>query len=194
MSSIFNQKLFLVKEVFSLLKFEKNFDIFNPETGEKILTCRESNLALSTKFMRLSEYKGHTPFDIEITNARGEKVISIQKNESVFLAKIKVLDEQNNIIGFLKPSLASLGCGFYILDSNENKICELNGEIFQWRFIASHRNIKFAQITKKWAGVGKELLTNADNYIISIGEDIAHQDNIVKLILTSAICIDMVFR
>lgn len=95
-----------------------------------------------------------------------KKSFLYKKNELVFLAKIKVLDEQDNIIGFLKQSLASLGCGFYILDSNENNICELNGEIFQWRFIASHRNIKFAQITKKWAGVGKELLTNADNYIV----------------------------
>ena len=45
-------------------------------------------------------------------------------------------------------------------------------------------------VTKKWAGLGKELFTSADNYIIEIKEGTANN----ALLLAAAIAIDTVFK
>jgi hypothetical protein len=47
-----------------------------------------------------------------------------------------------------------------------------------------------AEITKKWAGLGKELFTSADNYILSINDDIEPNDSGRILMLAAVLCID----
>ena len=58
MNQIFNQNIFLVKEQIGLFKAANNFDIFNPENNELVLTCREPNLGFFCKtisFYRLQK-------------------------------------------------------------------------------------------------------------------------------------------
>jgi uncharacterized protein YxjI len=45
-------------------------------------------------------------------------------------------------------------------------------------------------VTKKWAGFGKELFTNADQYIIEVKESGSSN----ALILAAALAIDIVFK
>ena len=49
-------------------------------------------------------------------------------------------------------------------------------------------------MTKKWAGIGKEVFTSADNYILKISNDVPQNDDVRKLILAAVICIDMVLK
>ena len=49
-------------------------------------------------------------------------------------------------------------------------------------------------MTKKWAGLGKELFTSADNYILQISPQVPPGDTVRKLILAAVMCIDMVLK
>ena len=49
-------------------------------------------------------------------------------------------------------------------------------------------------ITKKWAGIGRELFTSADNYMISLSETAATQAGNVVLLLAAGLAIDVVFK
>lgn len=53
---------------------------------------------------------------------------------------------------------------------------------------------ELAHVSKKWAGIGKEFFTSADNYILEISNDVPQNDDVRKLILSSVICIDMVYN
>ena len=47
-------------------------------------------------------------------------------------------------------------------------------------------------VTKKWAGVGKELFTSADNYIISINGE--PDESINTLLLAAGLAIDTIYK
>jgi hypothetical protein len=49
-------------------------------------------------------------------------------------------------------------------------------------------------VTKKWAGLGKELFTTADNYIISLNERTSANADAGALLLAAGLAIDMVLK
>ncbi|MDP3104212.1 MAG: phospholipid scramblase-related protein [Candidatus Methanoperedens sp.] len=48
-------------------------------------------------------------------------------------------------------------------------------------------------MTKKWAGLGKELFTTADNYVVDMSPQ-ASDETLKKLVLSAAFCVDMVLK
>ena len=57
---------FLFKEHVNLFKASNNYDVYDPQTNEIILHCREKNLNPFYKIIRLllSDFKSMTPFEI----------------------------------------------------------------------------------------------------------------------------------
>jgi uncharacterized protein YxjI len=194
MSDVINHDLFLVKEHVGVFKAANNFDIYDPSTGAIIMECREPTLGLFTKLLRFTDYKRMTPFDIQITTPAGERVVRIQRGVSLFLSKIEVRDQDNNLIGGFQQKLFSIGGKFDVLDQNDQVICQLQGKWTGWDFYFRSADKEFAHVSKKWAGLGKEMFTSADNYVLEIDNDIPKNDNSRKLILAAVMCIDMVLK
>lgn len=194
MNPVLNQNLFFVKEHIGIFKASSNYDIFDPQTQEMIMTCRESKLSLITKILRFTDLKRMTPFNIEVRDAQGQKIISIKRATTFFLSKVEVFDEKDELIGKFKQKLFSIGGKFDILNPNDEIICQLKGKWTSWDFKFVKGNQQFAQVNKKWAGIGKELFTTADNYILQIDENVAENHMIRQLILGAVMCIDMVLK
>lgn len=194
MSNILNKNLFLIKEHIGILKAANNFDIFNPEDGQLIMTCREETLGVFTKLLRFTDYKKRTPFDIEIKTTDGKRVIRVKRGISFFLSNVSVVDEHDRIIGRFKQKLFSIGGAFNILDPNDKLICYLKGKWTGWDFKFISDGKELAHVTKKWAGLGKEFFTSADNYMLNISESVPKDDPVRKLILAAIMCIDMVLK
>ena len=55
-------------------------------------------------------------------------------------------------------------------------------------------NNELASVTKKWSGIGKEMFTSADNYILRISDEVAPDHSIRQLILGAVMCIDLVLK
>jgi uncharacterized protein YxjI len=49
-------------------------------------------------------------------------------------------------------------------------------------------------VSKKWAGLGKELFTTADNYMLAIDDSMGADDSRRILIVAAVMCIDMVLK
>lgn len=194
MVEVINKNLFLVKEHLGLLKAANNFDIHDPSTGEVIMECREPTLGLFTKLLRFTDYKRMTPFDIQIRTPDGQRVVRIQRGVSLFLSKVTVSDHNNEFIGGFEQKLFSIGGKFDVVDKHEQVICQLEGKWTGWDFHFKHNETELAHVSKEWAGLGKELFTSADNYILEIAEDVPENDDARKLILAAVMCIDMVLK
>ena len=194
MSDVINHNLYLVKEHVGIFKAANNFDIYDPSTGNVIMECREPNLGIFTKLLRFTDYKRMTPFDIQVTTPDGERVVRIQRGISLFLSKIEVRDQDNNLIGGFKQKFFSIGGKFDVLDQNDQVVCQLQGKWTGWDFYFRSDEKEFAHVSKKWAGLGKELFTSADNYVLEIANDIPKNDDSRKLILAAVMCIDMVLK
>jgi uncharacterized protein YxjI len=185
---------FFVKEHVGLFKASNNFDIFDPETGTKVMECREPNLGLISKLFRFTDYKRMTPFNIEVRTPSGEKVLSVKRGISLFLSRVEVLDENDRVVGRFKQKFFSIGGKFDVLDSNDQIVCALKGKWTSWDFRFVNGESELAKVAKKWAGVGKELFTSADNYMLSIGSEVPKSDARRILILAAVMCIDMVLK
>ncbi|MCC9016742.1 MULTISPECIES: phospholipid scramblase-related protein [Flavobacterium] len=194
MNPILNQNLFLVKEHVGMFKASNNYDIYNPESNQIILNCRENNLGFFTKMLRFTDYKRMTPFNVEIAAASGEKLISVKRGIAVFRSNVEVFDDKERLIGTFKQKFFSFGGRFEILDKNEKPVATLQGKWTGWDFKFTHENKQLAQVSKKWAGMGKELFTSADNYVLQIEETVAQDSPQRQLILAAVMCIDMVLK
>ncbi len=194
MLDVINKNLFLVKEHVGMFKAANNYDIYDPESGEIILECREPSLGLFTKLFRFSKYKRMTPFDVQIKTPDGQRVVRIQRGISIFLSKVTVTDANNDVIGGFKQKFFSIGGKFDVLNKNDVAVCRLTGKWTGWDFKFKDGERELASVSKKWAGLGKELFTSADNYVLEIAEDVAADDDVRKLILAAVMCIDMVLK
>lgn len=194
MDTIFNKNLYFVKEHVGMFKAANNYDIYDPNTQEIILECREENLGIFTKIFRFTDSKTITPFEIEIRRPGGKRLLTIKRGISFWLSKVEVLDESNRMIGLFKQKFFSLGGKFEIHDEMDNLVATLKGKWTGWEFTFSKNDMPLAKVTKKWAGVGREMFTSADNYIIEIQPTVPQNDTSRPLIIAAVMCIDMVMK
>lgn len=189
-----NRNVFLVKEHVGLFKAANNFDIYDPDTGQIVMECREDTLGMITKLFRFTDYKRMTPFDVQVRTPDGQQVVRVSRGISIFLSRVTVFDETDAIIGGFKQKLFSIGGKFDVLDAQDNPVCALKGKWTGWdfKFLAGEQEL--AHVTKKWAGLGKEMFTSADNYVLSISETVPPDSPVRSLILAAVMCIDMVLK
>ena len=80
------------------------------------------------------------------------------------------------------------------LDANGIEVCQLKGKWTGWDFRFIMDNRELAHVTKKWSGLGKELFTSADNYVLQIADEVPVNSPARQLILAAVMCIDMVLK
>jgi len=194
MHPVLNRNLFFVKEHVGMFKAANNFDVFDPQTGEIMLLCREEKLGLLTKFLRFTDYKRMTPFCVEIKTPDGKTLVTVKRGVSIFLSKVDVLDENGTRIGGFKQKFFSLGGKFDVLDDQDQPLCMLKGKWTGWDFRFMNGETEYAHVTKKWAGLGKELFTTADNYVLQITNAVPADHPLRELIIAAVMCIDMVLK
>lgn len=185
---------FLVKEQVGMFKAANNFDVFDLHSGEQVLECREEKLGFFTKLLRFTDYKRMTPFHVTIRDMEGNIVVDVKRGISIFLSDVKVFDGEGVYIGGFKQKFFSLGGAFSVLNDAGEPVCQLKGKWTGWDFRFMKDTTELAHVTKKWAGLGKELFTSADNYVLEVAEGVPPDGVLKRLILAAVMCIDMVLK
>jgi uncharacterized protein YxjI len=193
-SSAFALDTYLVKEHVGLFKAANNFDLYDPATGQIVLLCREESLGLFTKLLRFTDYKRYTPFDISVRTPSGELVVQVKRGVTILRSVVEARDGKGRLLGTFRQKLFSIGGSFDILDLTEKVVCTLKGKWTGWDFRFLSGTTELAKVTKKWAGIGKELFTSADNYVISIAPSVPADGPARPLIVAAVLCIDMVLK
>jgi uncharacterized protein YxjI len=194
MHPVLHNNLFLVKEHVGMFKAANNFDIFDPKTNQKIMECREPNLGLFTKLFRFTDYKRMTPFHVQVSTPEDQKVLSIQRGISLLRSSVQVFDENGLLVGTFKQKLLSIGGKFSVLNARDEEVCMLQGKWTSWNFRFLKGNTELAAVSKKWSGLGKELFTSADNYMLTIADTVPANSTDRILIMAAVLCIDMVLK
>lgn len=194
MHALLKNNHFVVKEQVGMFKASNSYDIYDPQTSQKVIECREPNLGIFTKIFRFTDYKRMTPFHVEVRTPDGQNILSVKRGFSIFDSKVEVFNEKNEPVGIFRRAFFSIGGKFDVLDMQGNVACTLQGKWTSWDFRFNKANTELAQVTKKWSGFGKELFTTADNYMLSISESVPANDNVRILIMAAVLCIDMVLK
>lgn len=124
-----------------------------------------------------------------------EVVVSIKKKWSFIRSKVMITGKDGKEIGYFKSKILSLGGGFRVYDNNDIQFADVKGDWVGWDFKIVDMSSKIiGTISKKWAGIGKELFTTADNYVLSLYEDREHTDVDAALILAAGLAIDIIYK
>ncbi len=194
MHSVLNRHFFFIKEHVGMFKAANNFDIYDPESNQMQMICREEKLGFFTKMLRFTDYKRMTPFHIEVRSTEGEKILTIKRGVSIFLSTVQVLDENDELVGEFKQKLFSIGGKFDVLSPSGQTLCKLVGKWTSWDFKFEKDGVELGHVSKKWSGIGKELFTTADNYILEVNDSVPQGNSVRYLILAAVLCIDMVLK
>lgn len=185
---------FLVKEHVGLFKAANNFDLHDPATGQTVLLCREEKLGVITRLLRFTEYKRYTPFDLSVRTPSGALVVQVTRGIAIIRSTVEVRDGAGQLLGTFRQKLFSIGGAFDILDPAGQVVCTLRGKWTGWDFRFLSGTTELAHVTKKWAGIGRELFTSADNYVISVSPAVPADGPARALIVAAVLCIDMVLK
>jgi len=193
--SLLDRKEFFIREHVGFMKLHDVYDILDPKTQVKIGEAREEISSLK-KFCRLFINKALMPTTIDVVmtdEAENEiPVFSIHRGFSFLRPRVDIFDTDGNCLGYLKSKLMTIGGAFRVFTPDDQEIALVKGNLIGWdfRFLAGESEL--GVVTKEWAGVGKELFTSADNYMISLhGEPDAH---LSLLLLAAGLSIDMVLK
>lgn len=192
--SALQQNTFFVKEHVGMLKASKNYDLLDPGTQEVKLLCREEGMGFLTRFLRFTDYRQYTPFKIVVKTPEGEPILSVERGWTIFRSVVTVRDGAGNVQGKFRQHFFSFGGRFDLLDTQDRLLCTLRGKWTSWEFYFEHEGRQLAQVTKKWAGIGKELFTSADNYMLTIDPSVPADNPIRIPILAAVLCIDLVLK
>ena len=122
-------------------------------------------------------------------------VFKIRRGVPLLRSKVTIHDHDGDLIGYFKSKLFSLGGGFYVYDRDDQQVAEIKGDWKGWNFkFLTADGALLGTVTKKWSGLGKELFTSADNYVIALEDDVADRADGNLLLLASGLAIDTIFK
>jgi uncharacterized protein YxjI len=184
---------FIVKERVAWVKLTDTYDILDPQTGNQVGQAVEQ-IPFYLLILRLLVNKQLLPSKVEFRDAAGELLFSIHKGSSLLRTRVTICGADGEEYGYFKSKLLSLGGAFYVYDKSDNLIAEVKGDWKGWNFrFLTADGQQIGTVTKKWAGLGKELFTSADTYIITIDDPNASQAHAV-LLLAAGLAVDVVYR
>lgn len=132
--------------------------------------------------MKVYEREGYPP------------VLTIHRGVALFRPKVFVRTG-GQTIGYFKAKFLSIGPSFRIFDANDNEIGLVKGDWKGWNFqLLAPGGQELGRVTKKWAGLAKELFTTADTYVIDLASSATGRKDIAQLLLAAGLAIDTVYK
>lgn len=192
---LLDRKTFLIKEQIQFMKLSGTYNIFDPESQQQIGVAKEEPGGF-IKFLRIFISKLMLPTKVVVYDREEPgPILTMEKPFSWFRSKVGIYDRNGSYLGYFRSKLLTLGGGFFVFDATERQIAEIKGDWKGWNFKFLDADGKgMGVITKKWAGIGKELFTSADNYIISISDTVEQKPELSALLLAAGLAIDIVFK
>ncbi|NIM68364.1 MAG: RNAase [Armatimonadetes bacterium] len=192
--SLMERNTFFVKERVGFLKAANAYDVLDPATSEVIGTVQEKIPNFIIKILKFSSMKTRLPFTVEILDTDKKKLLTIKRGFVFFRSRVDVFDEYGEKLGSYQQRLLSLGGKFEIFDRSGSAVAMLSGDWKGWDFtFKDTQDRELARVTKKWAGLGKELFTSADQYVVDVSPECTDK-TLKKLVLAAAFCVDMVLK
>ena len=197
MPGLLDRSTIFVREHVGMFKAANAYDLLDPATGAVVGLVQERVGGFFRKMMKFTNWKTKMAFHIEFHDLEGggdTVVLTVSRPFTWFRSVVTVADASGRVLGKFRQKLLSLSPKMWVLDPEDKEVAFLKGDWKGWNFTftdAAERAL--GTVTKKWAGLGKELFTSADNYVIDISP--ACQDaDLRRLLLAAPITADMVYK
>jgi uncharacterized protein YxjI len=191
---MFERKTVVVKERVGFLKLTDIYDLLDPATGQPIGIAKEEPTTL-VKYLRLLVNKALMPTAVNVYERETDPpVLSITRGMNFLRPKVTVSTREREI-GYFQPKLFSFRPSFRIFDMQQQEIGYVKGDWKGWNFqLLTAAGQVLGRVTKKWGGLGKELFTSADTYVIDLDESATGRKEVAQLLLAAGLAIDTLYK
>jgi uncharacterized protein YxjI len=195
--NLLNQKSWFIREHVGMLKLTNTYDILDPSTHKVVGIAKEETPAW-VHLLRIIVNKQLLPTSVRVCAGSDENNLSnaifeIRRGFNIgFRTKIEIINGKGEMVGYFQKILLSLGGKFLVFNASGVQLATVSGDWKGWDFkFEDTKGKSLGRVAKEWAGMGKELFTTADNYIISVEEQ---NPAMAILLLAAGLAIDTVFK
>lgn len=190
-----DRRQFFIRQHAALFKLAGAYDILDPGSQEVIGSVKETPPGWA-KLLRLFINKGFLPTAAEVREAGAVRpAFTLHKSPGVLRHRVTVRDESGQSLGFFQSKAFSWRSRLMLHGADGVQLGELSGDWKGWDFTL--RNVQgkeIGKVTKKWAGIGKELFTTADSYMVSLADDVPAAGTLATLMLAAGLAVDLALK
>lgn len=192
-----DQKTYFIRERVGFMKLVDTYDILDPESQVQVGIAKEKTSVL-VHMLRFLVHKRMLPTTVFVYEGdnpddAAKLLFSIQRGVTFFRSKVNILDPEGKRVGWLQSKAFSIGGAFRVFDASDREVALVKGDWKGWNFrFMDTSEQEIGTITKNWAGIGKELFTSADNYIIALHGEPAPAK--AMLLLAAGLAVDTVYK
>ncbi len=144
------------------------------------------------EFMSRMFLKNSRPFTMQLMDPGGNLALSLRRPWTWFFSELHVTDASGQPVGSIHQRFKFFGRLFHVLDANGQPVAEIQGPLFRpWTFHVMVQGQEVGQISKKWSGLMKEALTDADTFGVQFGPSMPEGHR--ALILAATFLIDFLY-
>src|SRR5262245_15230089 len=195
-TTLLDRKTILVREHVGMFKAANAYDLLDPVSKEVVGRAQEKVRGIFSKMLKFTSWKTRLSFTIHFHDASASDavVMTVHRPFTWFRSVVSVTDSSGVTIGQFRQKLLAIGPKMWILDPAGKEIGMLSGNWTGWNLQVKDASERvLATVSKQWAGIGKELFTSADNYIIDLSTDVKDA-NMRRLLFAAPITADMVYK
>lgn len=192
MDSFFSNNTLVIDEKIAAFKLSNAYRVYDGK-GEEIGAIQEHksffHILLS---MFLSQ--GMLPFELNILNADGRRIAQLKRGLTLFMSSVHIYNGNGQSIGSFKQKFTLMKPKFVLVNNMGEVLATIKGDWKAWNFtIQDTNNQSIGTVDKKWNGLGKELFTTADKYVVNISPSVTDENQ--RIAITSvAAALDMVLK
>lgn len=192
--SILKRNRFIVNQKAKLIELTNEYAILDEE-GNRIGVIRQEGQSTLKKLARfvssLDQFMTHT---LAVYEEDGTKVVELTRPRKFMKSRLVVSDGLGAAVGTIAQENVFGKKRFSLTGASGEALGGINAENWvSWDFrIEDALGSEVGRITKKWAGLGKEMFTSADNYVVEIDE--AAQGPLRLLAVAAAAGIDTALK
>jgi uncharacterized protein YxjI len=191
MHAVLQGNHFLIKEQVGLFRAANHYDVFDAESGNRVLECREERLGPWVKLLRYAFFR-RTPFDIQVRTPEGQPLVRVDRKASLLAPKATVRDPSDHVLGTIAQRFFALVEKFDVTNGDGRPKYFIQRNLKGREFSILKDGVEWAHISKRWAGFGRELFTTADTYELNISPDVPPEHSFRALAMAAVLTIDMV--
>lgn len=191
--SLFTEPVLVVSQKAKLIELTNEYLVYD-QNGSRVGAVAEVGQTKAKKIARfvsnLDQFMTHT---YEIRDANDQTLLTLHRPRKIMKSSFSLTRPDGTEVGQVKQENV-FGKIRFALEANGTKIGEIRAQNWRaWDFhITDAAGTEVARITKKWAGLGKEMFTTADNYVVEILQPL--EDPLLSLTVGSALCVDTALK
>ena len=177
-----------------VVELTNEYQILSEDGAEIGFVRQEGQSALKKAVRLLSSLDQFLTHRLAVTDASGERVITLVRPAKIVKSRVQVLDAQGDLVGEIVQQNVFGKIRFGLMSPMGAELGEIRAENWRaWNFsIVDAADREVARITKTWEGMLRTAFTTADHYLLKV--DPSLRGPLRTMVLAAAVGVDTALK